>query len=1246
MTIHFFTNLILSIMRKLKLLLAAVALTLGGVISANAAKTVYLAPGTWDVTDATEYYAIWAWADGVDGQWYVMEDADNDGIYEYTFTNDGITGMQFGRMGSNTLTDATSYGTAEKWNVTGDQTVVNGYLYTISGEVSSPTVTTSFFVGTAASFTDGGKYLFKNVATGRYLGPGNSWGTRASLVVPSQYNTINAANGKYTITTHVGNGNFGTNLFMDSSDSPLELAISQVDNGNYIMSTGNKLLGYDGSSYSISGDLIDFTSTNAQWQIIGYDEALAAATEDNPVDASFVILDATFDRNNKHVTKVGNNNWTGVWTVNSSNYNLGGGADENFVAESWRAAFTLSQTITVPNGVYKVRAQAAVTEYDVTGTDLPVVYGSSSNEATVPFKVCTNGNTGMNQFSTNFTNGEFFTEWTDKVLVTNGQITVGVKGTRTNTWCVWDNIQLMYYGVDLTALKEAYSAALATALAYEGNLFDEDWATLNSVITANTLDLNGSLTEEQLNTATSNLEAANAVAAAAALKYSTYTGANGLINGGENVDLTSLIVNPSFENNFTGWTNNGNMAIQGNDAFGKEGSVYAESYQPNGTKGVSQTVGSLPAGIYKMTVTVRARGVTSAKVFAGGIDQAVTIVDADNEYTVNFALDDKSDALIGFEGVGTGAGSSWVALDNFRLTYVGALPDALTAVEGKMNAEVAAAQTTALETYLAAKTVANYNAAEAAIAAAQASVNAYLPLGDAITKIDAALTAATTATASDADYQAVKTAYNDGTIADADILTQIKAAYNAVIPVIKSQTAESADFTLAIQNPSFEYGDLTGWTIESSSDTGARETSNATYAASGSDGRYLFNTWWKGSPLTQTVENLPNGLYTLTAAVASDGATIYLLANGNHDEGTETGGEYPGKDVLQEATFTFTVEDGTATIGVVGGADGTAGEHKDYVEEGYWWYKADNFRLVKVRDLTPVYAVVGSNKDDETDQAIFSGAWDANETTDIMTEESEGVYTLTFANKELDAQTIAYKVIMKQDIESTNATWYPGDGEANKEISIPVKGRYNINFTFTVEGSVVEGVATKTAEAVTIGEKGWATTVTNSALNFSGAEVEAYTAKVVDSKVELTKVDDVQAETGLVLKGAKGTYYLPVIEGSETEKGDLLHSSIYDYDITDDELSSYTFYGLTVNSENKAQFVKLNKGTIPAQKAFLKVANTTAREMSVFFADDTTGINVIAAENGAEGIFNLNGQKVQKAQKGLYIVNGKKVMVK
>ena len=40
----------------------------------------------------------------------------------------------------------------------------------------------------------------------------------------------------------------------------------------------------------------------------------------------------------------------------------------------------------------------------------------------------------------------------------------------------------------------------------------------------------------------------------------------------------------------------------------------------------------------------------------------------------------------------------------------------------------------------------------------------------------------------------------------------------------------------------------------------------------------------------------------------------------------------------------------------------------------------------------------------------------------------------------------------------------------------------------------------------------------------------------------------------------------------------------------------------------------------------------------------TTGITNVKANADSNAIFNLNGQKVNKAQKGLYIINGKKVI--
>ena len=149
---------------------------------------------------------------------------------------------------------------------------------------------------------------------------------------------------------------------------------------------------------------------------------------------------------------------------------------------------------------------------------------------------------------------------------------------------------------------------------------------------------------------------------------------------------------------------------------------------------------------------------------------------------------------------------------------------------------------------------------------------------------------------------------------------------------------------LYLTNPGFESGDTNGWTVGSSDDTGARSTSSDTYKMSNSEGSFLFNTWWKGIPITQTIESLPAGSYTLTSVVASNGATVYMISGENSDEYeyTETTNSAVGIQLTKNFTLTETTN---YKIGAVGGADGTAGEHKDYEAEGYWWYKADNFRL-------------------------------------------------------------------------------------------------------------------------------------------------------------------------------------------------------------------------------------------------------------------------------------------------------------
>jgi len=167
---------------------------------------------------------------------------------------------------------------------------------------------------------------------------------------------------------------------------------------------------------------------------------------------------------------------------------------------------------------------------------------------------------------------------------------------------------------------------------------------------------------------------------------------------------------------------------------------------------------------------------------------------------------------------------------------------------------------------------------------------------------------------------------------------------------------ESLDITdLYLINPSFESGNTNGWTVGGSSDTGARSTTDATYSMSNSHGNYLFNTWWQGIPITQTISNLPAGKYTLSSVVASDGATIYMTVNEDHSSYVETTDKTVGLTLSK--TFELS-ESKDVTIGVIGGANGNAGEHKDYDSNGYWWYKCDNFRLILEVESTIPDAIV------------------------------------------------------------------------------------------------------------------------------------------------------------------------------------------------------------------------------------------------------------------------------------------------
>ena len=84
---------------------------------------------------------------------------------------------------------------------------------------------------------------------------------------------------------------------------------------------------------------------------------------------------------------------------------------------------------------------------------------------------------------------------------------------------------------------------------------------------------------------------------------------------------------------------------------------------------------------------------------------------------------------------------------------------------------------------------------------------------------------------------------------------------------------------------------------------------------------------------------------------------------------------------------------------------------------------------------------------------------------------------------------------------------------------------------------------------------------------------------------------------------------------------------------------------------NGKQFVWVkNAIAVGANKAWLEISNTNARTITLVF-DETTGVN--AVDNGQltidnDGWYDLNGRKLEgmPTRKGVYIINGRKVVVK
>lgn len=253
--------------------------------------------------------------------------------------------------------------------------------------------------------------------------------------------------------------------------------------------------------------------------------------------------------------------------------------------------------------------------------------------------------------------------------------------------------------------------------------------------------------------------------------------------------------------------------------------------------------------------------------------------------------------------------------------------------------------------------------------------------------------------------------------------------------------------------------------------------------------------------------------------------------------------------------------------------------------------------------------------------------------------------------------------------------------DPNIEVGATVIGygtldKYNSIYEFKAGNYLVSYVAPYTAQALTFVAQSngayWATFSSDKVVFMPSNDVDVYTVVVEGNKLAMMSgIDEVFGLEETLSVGGESVkgYYIPA------NTGVLLYS-------LEETLTYYTFENKTVDAVDadfnmlRPASEKMTEGfkyyklaydnytektglgfywgaaeggafTVKPGLAYLAVPQAQAANVKGFSFDGTqTGINGVEATVANGAIYNLNGQRVEKAQRGIYIQNGKKFIVK
>ena len=1082
-----------------------------------------------------------------------------------------------------------------------------------------------------------GYALLYNVGTGQYLTRGNGWGTQASIGGEGAALTVDlkAFDGKYKIRT-ASNGRgleclSGGTVYTDQSISKnATWTFTEVDATNHIyniISADNhgggseNYLTAEGGESTIVGPGADGTSANAKWKIYLYTDqqeklqtAMANATAEAPVDVTAYIKDGNFG-----AMSINNGDMAlEFWTVTANNKNLNGGLLTNPCAETYRnGGGKISQTITVPNGTYLVKCQGF---YRIDGGSTPS-YLYANDETPVALQVCNaNGEEtapNMDGASASFS-ASLYDNNEIQVTVSGKTLTFGIEGQDGN-WTCFDNFRLFYLGplTDFSAYDTTLSELSQEAANLEGKIPEVAYTALNDVVSANNKSYS---TANEYDVAIANINTALNAAKKLVDPYAAYkvVAANAVFAGVDASEQNTAVEQATTVEGIEACTAALQTAIdalafdvtsftiknpnaqtkdnwEGTDFGGQSDGV--TEYWNVSPAGFYQTI-NLPAGKYRMTVIALQRLKMTGTVYAGGNSTIIAQVGnppvnsrgqaaawfaaGNGRNYVYFELTEATDITIGLKADET-LGDHWTVWKSFKLdTFDESVAAGFMAPGWTKLKEEA--QATHDDAAYANVTGEEKTALETAIAATPSTIAEYQAAVEALNAAVAAFTAAAPAYNAYAAYKAETIALwgTDFDVAAPNAAAEAEDAMHNLN--IAQYNKVATDYTFSCTGLIGDFGSWTG---------------TATVAGEPGTPNYLDYEHWSG--VTHAYyEQDRNGWgnnagwtvkYEKTCTLPAGSYVIKVAAR------SSAGTTSLVSCSATETTISLPNVGATARgINKAGEASWTDGEFVNNGNGFGWQWRFLPFTLAEETEVTMTF----------------------------YAEATTGRQWMSIADGELLSSTkLAQDIVFNETQENVIENTLIADVTVNRNIKV---GYNTVVLPFQLTANQVTAAFGEGTEVYNYSENSEDKTNVSVYFDKGDGSIAANTPVLVKATV----ASESQTFEGVQIVNAE-----PKAEGKFFDFVGIyspLKLTVFDYIFGNDDM-----------------VVASRAATVNGFSAYFKSADNAARVKHTFIggAEVTTGIEGIMTTGNNNGkIYNLNGQEVKSAQKGLYIQNGKKVFVK